>query len=175
VKDPLTLLDGFALLLEAAPAAHLTMVYRETDMRAEVLARLASCERLRRAVTLVGAVPHEELGRYYGAADYFVAASLREGSGFALAEALSFGLVPIVTAIPSFTRMTDGGRFGGLWRVGDASDFARVAVRVIAKPRQELAREARAHFERVLSAEAIGREARAAYETLLARRGSLGQ
>ena len=170
VKDPLTLVAGFDLLLRDLPSAHLTMVYGEADLLAEVEARLTASPRLRAHVTLVGRVPHQELAWYFGSADYFVAASHREGSGFALSEALACGAVPIVTDIPSFAKMTAGGQLGGLWRPGDAADFARVARAVVARPHRELSRAATAHHREHLSVAAIGRRALSAYATLWARR-----
>ncbi|HEX7041365.1 MAG TPA: glycosyltransferase family 4 protein [Trueperaceae bacterium] len=175
VKDPLTLLEGLELLLHDCPEAHLTMVFGEADQLGEVEARLRASRRLRDATTLVGRVPHGELAWYYASADYYVAASRREGSGFALAEALGSGLVPIVTDIPSFAWMTDGGRLGGLWRPGDAADFARVARAVLARPREELSRAAVEQYRRRLSTEAIGRDALAVYRSVLERRGSRGR
>lgn len=170
VKDPLTLLAGLELLLGDVPTAHLTMVFGEAGLAAQVSARIAASPRLRDAVTLVGRVPHDELGWYFGSADYFVAASLREGSGFALAEALACGAVPIVTDIPSFARMTAGGRLGGLWRAGDPESFARVARQVFERPREALSRAAVEHFQAHLSSDAIGRDAGAAYEAVVAHR-----
>ena len=56
---------------------------------------------------------------YYGAADVFVSGSHSEGSGYALIEAMSAGVVPVVTDIPSFraiagddTRAMDARRRG---------------------------------------------------------------
>jgi glycosyltransferase involved in cell wall biosynthesis len=172
VKDPLTLLAGLDRLLDDVPTAHLTMVYGEADLLGEVEARLAARPRLRAAVTLVGRVPHDELGALYAGADYVVAASHREGSGFALSEALACGAVPIVTDIPSFAAMTDRGRLGGLWRPGDAEDFARVARAVFARPRRALSDAAIAHHRAQLSTDAIGRRALAAYAA--ARGGGRG-
>lgn len=171
VKDPLTMLAGFELLLHDVPDAHLTMVFGEADLIDAVETRRAASPRLRAAVTLVGAVPHEELPWYYGSADYVVAASLREGSGFALAEALACGAVPIVTAIPSFAAMTADGRLGGLWRPGDPADFARVARAVLDRPHEALSRAAAEHYRANLSRDAIGRRALAVYRAVVARRG----
>ena len=72
-------------------------------------------------VTLVGRVDRDELPNYYGAADVFVSGSHYEGSGYALIEAMSAGVVPVVTDIPSFraiagdtARAMDAGRRGRL-------------------------------------------------------------
>lgn len=67
VKDPLTLLAGFELLLEAQPAAHLTMVYGEADLLPQVEARLAASARLRERVTFHGFRTQAELAGFYRA------------------------------------------------------------------------------------------------------------
>ena len=168
-KDPTTLLDGFERLLHDVPSAHLTMVHGDAPLLGEVQSRLAASRRLREAVTLVGRVPHDELPWYFASADYFVAASLDEGLGFALSEAIACGAVPIVTDIPAFAAMTDGGRLGGLWRPGDPDDFVRVARAVMDRPRDDLSRAAVAHHGAHLSADAIGRRALEAYAEIAAR------
>ena len=55
---------------------------------------------------------------YYSAADVFISGSHYEGSGYALIEAMSAGLVPIVTDIPSFRSIA--GDCGERWQPGDA-------------------------------------------------------
>ncbi len=54
------------------------------------------------------------------AADLFVLGSHREGSSFALIEALATGLTPVVTDIPSLRALTGNGAVGALWPCGDA-------------------------------------------------------
>ncbi len=54
---------------------------------------------------------------YYNSADYFVLGSHYEGSGFSLVEAMSCGVIPIVTDIPSFRMMTNNGKIGTLMEV----------------------------------------------------------
>lgn len=57
--------------------------------------RLGVAERVR----LVGAVPHAELGQYYGAADALVLATVREGWPNVLLEAMACGTPVIATAV----------------------------------------------------------------------------
>ncbi len=79
-------------------------------------------------MTLVGRVDRADLPNYYAAADVFVSGSHYEGSGYALIEAMSAGVVPVVTDIPSFRAIA--GDTGARWTPGDAADFARVLVEV---------------------------------------------
>ncbi len=165
-KDPLTVLDGFARLLEGVPGARLYMAYGKTDLLPTVRARLEADERLAAAVTLLGWVPHDEIVRHFCSADYFVLGSHREAGGYALVEAMRCGVVPIVTDIPSFRVMTDNGRIGALWHVGSADAFYRAATTALALPHDEQARAARAFFDANLSFDAIGRRAKAIYQAV---------
>lgn len=173
-KDPLTVLDGFERVLAALPAARLAMAYQTDELLPEVQARLARAPALAARVDLLGRWPHQRMAELLSAADLFVLGSHREGSGYALIEALACGAVPLVTDIPSFRAITDGGRLGQLWPPGDAATLARallvLARRDLAPTRAAMA----AHFERVLSWPAIGRRALAAYHEVLARRRSRG-
>ena len=116
-----------------------------------------------RSVRLLGTLPHDELEAVYGSADLFVLGSRREGSGFALAEALACGVVPVVTDIPSFRVMTGGGAVGALWPPGRSDALADALRRVAGRMEPTLSAAARAVFEERLSWPAIGRAALAAY------------
>ncbi len=95
---------GHELLLEAlAPLAHLAWRLRCVGSLARspaTVRRLRDRVRglgLAERVTLVGELPHEELGELYLAADLFVLPTLRESYGLAVAEALAHGLPVIST------------------------------------------------------------------------------
>lgn len=134
---------------------------------------------------MVGKLEQRELAALYRAADLFVLGSQNEGSGFALIEALSFGVVPVVSDIPPFRVLTDGGRIGALFPVGDAGALARALERLgswesseSSDPSAERpARRAvvRAHFERELSWSVLAHRALAIYGDASARlRKSIG-
>ena len=123
LKDPLTVLEGFIRVLRHAPQARLYMAYGTADMLPAVRERIGANKILAGAVTLMGRVEHSQLEDIYNSADYFVLGSHHEGSGFSLAEAMACGVVPVVTDIPSFRVMTDGGRIGACWRPGSSEDF----------------------------------------------------
>ena len=92
VKDPLTLLAGFELLLEAQPAAHLTMVYGEADLLPQVEARLAASARLRERVTFHGFRTQAELAGFYRAAQLLVVTSRHEAGPVVALEAAAWGV-----------------------------------------------------------------------------------
>ncbi|RPI55568.1 MAG: glycosyltransferase, partial [Chloroflexi bacterium] len=166
-KDPLTILSGFERIMERLPGARLYMAYRYADLLPEVKARIGAGEVLRAAVTLLGEISHAEVESYYNSADYFVQGSAREGSGLALLDAMACGVVPVVTGIPSFRAMTDGGRIGALWRPGDVDGFVRAFLEIAGGPLEPRSREAREYFQETWSAPAIGRRAVAAYREIL--------
>jgi glycosyltransferase involved in cell wall biosynthesis len=101
---------------------------------------------------------------YYGSADIFVSASHREGSGYALIEALACGLVPVVTDIPAFRAIA--GPCGERWRVGDAGDLARCLGLVAARDQSRESAEARRWFEANLSWSVIAEQTLSAYAAL---------
>jgi glycosyltransferase involved in cell wall biosynthesis len=173
LKDPLTVLEGFELALHHAPAARLYMVYSSADLLHQVQARIAGSAALADAVILVGSIAHGDLAAMYSSADYFVSGSRKEGSGYALLEALACGSVPIVTDIPSFRAMTDGGKLGALWTPGDAQAFSAALLRVIAQPNDLLRDSVLRFYDAELSWTAIGRKAMAVYHQALARRAGI--
>jgi glycosyltransferase involved in cell wall biosynthesis len=169
-KDPLTVLEAFALTSAELPGAHLWMCYQDSPLLAEVQRRIASDPCLTDRVTLLGTQPHDRIQTRLRAADFLVLGSHKEGSGYAAIEALACGTPALVTDIPSFRRITGDGRAGALSRPGDASAMARAMVAWASGDRAAQRRAAREQFERHLSLHAIGAQLRAAYEAAVARR-----
>jgi glycosyltransferase involved in cell wall biosynthesis len=173
-KDPLTVLEGFERASGRLPEAALTMVFGASQLLAEVERKIADSATLRGRVHLLGKLEQGELAALYRAADLFVLGSHHEGSGFALIEALSFGVVPVVSDIPSFRVLTDGGRLGALFPVEDAGALGRALERLgsLESSNERTVRRAavRAHFERELSWSALAHRALGIYREALARR-----
>ena len=162
-KDPRTALDAFARAAERLPDARLWMAYGEAPLEAEVRARVAADPRLRERVHLLGRVPHARIEELCRAADVFLSASRREAAGFALLEALACGLPALAADIPATRRILRGGAVGGLFPVGDARALAELIAGHARRPREAERAAVRAHFDRHLSFDAVGRELRAAY------------
>ena len=165
-KDPLTVLDGVAAAARDLPGLQLWCCYGAAPLLPAVQERIARDPLLRDRVHLLGRVPHDEIERLMRAADLFVLGSHREGSSFALIEALATGLPPVVTDLPSLRALTGGGAVGALWRCGDAAALANALRSAAAELGPRSRTEVRAHFEARLSSAALGRMFTAAYREL---------
>ena len=151
---------------ESLPDLHLWCCFGSSPLRQGVEQVIHYDARLRERVHLIGKVEHTHIQRLMHAADLFVSASHREGSGFALIEALACGLPPVVTDIPSFRALTGDGAIGHLWPTGDAHQFSRAlqnASRTISPTQRQ---SVRAHFDRHLSLPALGRTLSQVYRQL---------
>ncbi len=168
-KDPLTVLDGLSRAAAHLPDPHLWFFFRSAPLLGAVERRIATDPALRGRVHVLGTRPHAEVEHLLRAADFLVQGSHREGSGFAVIEALACGTTPLVTDIPSLDKITGGGAVGALSRPGDAVGMAEALLEWSRRDRAALRSAARAHFERELSFEAIGRQLCAAYQALLDR------
>jgi glycosyltransferase involved in cell wall biosynthesis len=122
-KDPFTVLIGFELYLTVNPAARLYMIYQTEELLEYCKAMIAASPLLKQAVHLIGQKEHHELEDWYNAADFYISGSHSEGSGYALVEAMACGCVPVVTRIPSFSQITDSGKFGFLFDPGNIADL----------------------------------------------------
>lgn len=167
-KDPLTALAGFAQAAASLPGARLTMVFRGARLLGAVRERLAREPTLAGRVELRGEVPPAHMAELHSAADIFLAASRKEGSGYALLEALACGALPVVTDIPASRALAGG--LAALWTPGDAGACAQ-ALRWAAGSLGPARRQAViGHFQRELSWPAVARRALDAYAQALAAR-----
>jgi glycosyltransferase involved in cell wall biosynthesis len=121
VKDPLTLIDG--LYKAALPEARLHLCYTDSPLIGAVKKRVQSLG-LEQRVVFHGHIPEARLQAFYSSADLYVQASLREVFGRAPLEALACGTPGVLSDIPSFRQLTDSGRIGRLFPVGDSSALA---------------------------------------------------
>jgi glycosyltransferase involved in cell wall biosynthesis len=175
-KDPLTVLAGFERALPHLPCARLTMAYMNDTLLPAVRARLDATPTLSERVELRGRVPYDLIAAYFSAADIFVQGSYREGSGYALIEALICGAIPVVTDIPSFRSLTVVGEgaaataYGALWPPGDAAALAAALVEVGQSAHNQRRAELMAYAQRTVTWAAVGRRALAVYQDVLARR-----
>ena len=169
-KDPLTVLAGVEKILDSLPDARLYMAYLHADLLPRVKAYIGRSLPLRRAVTLLGGIPHAEIETYYNSADIFVQGSHSESAGIALLEAMACGVVPVVTDIPSFRVMTANGQIGELWPVGQSDALADALLTVAGPGLPELARASRHFFQENWRFSVIGRSALSVYNEILAKK-----
>jgi glycosyltransferase involved in cell wall biosynthesis len=166
-KDPFTVLRAIRSAASRLPDLHLWCCYTSTELLPGMQELIASDPVLRDRVHLLGAVPHAEIEQLARAADFFLAASHAEGSGFALIEAIACGLTPVVTDIPSFRWITGDGAIGGMVPIGDHEAMADHLVRLAGHPHDALRALVLDHFARRLSFDAIGRQLEHAYHGVL--------
>jgi len=170
IKDPFTMLQGFERMLAERPKAQLYLYYLTDEELPALEGYLAARSTLREHVHLRGRARFEHMEAIYNSADFLLQASRREFSGCAVLEAMACGVIPVVTDIPSFRMMTECGRFGALFPVGDANAMAQ---RILEKPLdtiEERSTTIRAHFERALSFDAMARQLLPVYREMLSER-----
>ena len=166
-KDPLTILDGFEIWAEKHRGASLYMSYGDGKLSGEVTGKIDASSILRGRVHLLGKIDHEKIEQYYNSADYFVLGSHYEGSGYALGEALRCGCIPIVTDIPSFRMMTNGGKLGALWEPGNTTSFIEAIYAATKKPIREEANACINFYKSNLSFDAIAKKAYIHYRNIV--------
>ena len=164
-KDPLTVLDGLERALPKLPDARVIMVFGDDTLMESVDQRVRQSAILNERITLAGRVPYDEMPNYYGAADVYVSGSHSEGSGYALIEAMSAGVIPIVTSIPSFRAIA--GSDYACWAPGDPDDFSRALLRVCSSDLSAHKVVVKERFATALSWDAIGARTVSEYRALL--------
>jgi len=170
VKDPLTAVAAFAEAVPSLPDAHLWGCFTEAPLLDAVERLVRNDARLPGRVHLLGRLSHAEVERLLRACDVYLAASRREGSGFALLEAFACGLPAVVTDIPSFRRLSGDGTVASLTPPGDVSAMARALVDWHARPRQGERERVRGFFDEHLSFRAVGTGLMNAYERICGAR-----
>jgi len=122
-KDPLTIIEGFSAAVGNRTDITLNMVYRSAPLL-DAVRKLISDRGMQNQITLVGPLPHHELQKYYESSKYFLLGSEKEGSGYSVIEAMSCGLVPVLSNIPTFIDFCQNGKLGAIFERGSAIDFA---------------------------------------------------
>lgn len=164
-KDPITILDGLERALPQLPSAQVMMLFGDDTLLEGVEQRVRDSAVLNTRVLLAGRIAQDEMPNYYSAADVFVSGSHSEGSGYALIEAMSAGVVPVVTDIPSFRAIA--GDCGARFPAGDAGAFAAALLRTISSDLSSAKAATKARFDRALSWGALAAQTVAEYQTIL--------
>lgn len=160
VKDPLTTLAGFALVLRDHPDAVLHLAWTDAPLHADVL---LAARPLGQRVRLLGRLSRAGARALIGEADALVQSSTREVCGIAVLEAMAAGTPPVVTDIPSFRAVL--GDCGARFAPGDPAGLASGVLRVLADPTQRA--RCRARFERELSFDALAERVERVYRELV--------
>jgi glycosyltransferase involved in cell wall biosynthesis len=153
-KDPLTLVKAFKMFLTHHPNARLYMIYQDDNLLEEVKSLIMDCT----GIVLVGEVLNPNLLYWYNSADFMISTSHYEGSGIAVCEAMSCGLIPILTNIPSFKMMTNEGRIGSLFEVGDEKGLCNAVERCLFLDKSSEREKVLSHYAATLSGNANARK-----------------
>jgi len=157
-KDPMTVLNAFEKLIISCPQARLFMIYQTEELLEVIKRKIEENEQLKKAVILRGKVKHFELEVWYNAADFFISGSHKEGSGYALIEAMSCGCIPIVTHIPSFKKITCDGTFGFLFEPANSESLLNILLNLKNIDKENLSEAITDHFYHSLSFQSIADE-----------------
>ncbi len=131
------------------------MIYQNEDLLEEIKNKVLQSIVLEDAVKLIGKVDHRELPYWFSAANFFISGSLSEGSGYALLEAMACGCIPVVTAIPSFEKITEKGKYGYLFPPGDVETLAQLLENLHTLPIEKERLRIEKYFREKLSFQSI--------------------
>jgi len=154
-KDPMTIIYAFEKYTIVCPEARLFMIYQTEELLPVIKGKLEENEHLKKAVILKGKVNHCELETWYNVADFFISGSHKEGSGYALIEAMSCGCIPLVTNIPSFKKITCDGSYGFLFEPGNPESLLSILLNLKNIEREKLSKSIINHFNNSLSFRSI--------------------
>ena len=133
------LLGVFRDLAALDPAWRLIIAGREADQTTSELVDMARAFGIADAVRFVLNPGDAQLRSLMGEASLFASLSSYEGFGLAAVEAMSAGLVPILSGIPAFTRLVSA---AGAGLTVDADDPAAAAAAIAALPVGDADRQA---------------------------------
>jgi len=122
----------------------LILAGREFDLKRADIERGIDSRGLQAHVEIVDAPSQEQLGGLLSRAQYFVSLSRHEGFGIAAIEAMSAGLVPILSTIPPYAKLQAESKLG-LLVDAQAPEAAARAVRQLANVDEETFEARRRH------------------------------
>ena len=164
-KDPITVARGFLQFAEQHPQARLYMIYQSDELLPEIQKIVLQCSNPA-AIVLVGRINHSEMEQWYNSADFLISGSHYEGSGIAVAEAMSCGCIPVLTNILSFQKITGYGDCGYLYQTGDYKDLAAVLEKATTANQSEERKKVIKQFGDHLSFDAIAKDIIAAIDSI---------
>jgi glycosyltransferase involved in cell wall biosynthesis len=157
-KNPLLVVNAFLRFLDNCSGARLYMIFHQENLLLEIEEILDKESTKRDAIVLVGSVTHDQLLFWYNSADFFISGSWYEGSGAAVCEAMSCGVIPILTDIFSFDMMTARGSCGLLYPPGDSEALLLALRKAAGMDLEKEKSKVLEQFKSNLSFEAIARK-----------------
>ena len=128
VYDPMTILAACRILKRKGVAFEITFAaggVLQPEMEA-----FAKQNGLEEQVAFVGGFENDELPGFLENHDVYLSASLWDGTSISLLEAMSSGVVPVITRIPSNLRWIEDGKNGLMFEPGNAEEVASQILRI---------------------------------------------
>ncbi|RKR83542.1 glycosyltransferase involved in cell wall biosynthesis [Mucilaginibacter gracilis] len=154
-KDPLNVVRAFLEFAKINTGARLYMIYHVDDLLSNIHEVLNEYADVSGSIVLVGQLQHDDLIYWYNSADFIISGSIYEGAGTAICEAISCGLFPVLTAIPSFQMMTGNGKFGLLYEAGNKQELLNCLLKTAEVNIQDAQVTILDHYKTELSFSAI--------------------
>jgi glycosyltransferase involved in cell wall biosynthesis len=166
-KNFLTLLKALKIVVNSTPDFEVALYYSTSEQERE-LKEYTVNNGLSAHVNFKGKVAHDALEEIFNQSDIFVSCSLREGSGYALIEALACGVFPVVSRIPSFEYLLSGLESKRMFEPSDENELANMLSEAMRLEITHASRiEIRWHFESRASAQGIAKQVNDALDALL--------
>ncbi|MBX2817439.1 MAG: glycosyltransferase family 4 protein [Saprospiraceae bacterium] len=165
-KGTMTVIQAIRILKAEYPQIRCRFIYKSAPLLEEV-ERYLSDHDLKASVELLGTISHEQMHSHFCDADLYLSASGKEGSGYSAIEAMSVGLIPVLSDIPSFVDFTENGQVGALFKKDDPIDLARKVSDILNADVKRKSLETLSKFNRSLSAKAVGRRLAEVYAKVL--------
>jgi alpha-1,3-mannosyltransferase len=119
------LIDAFDVLCDEIPKARLHLMGRDRDDLLPAIKERIAASRHGSAISVHEDPGNDDIKRVIAKSSFFVSASQDEGFGLTLVEALSAGLLPIVSPIRSFADILGGSKNGLPVQFDDAESAGR--------------------------------------------------
>jgi glycosyltransferase involved in cell wall biosynthesis len=132
VYDPRTIIEALAIL--RMKGVKLRMTFAGVGPLRGELEALAERRRLGDAVTFLGEIDGDAMPALLREHDAYLSASHSDGTSLSLLEAMSSGLLPVVSRIPANETWLEHGVGGFLHRVGDPEDLAACVLELTRRP-----------------------------------------
>lgn len=162
-RNPVVVIEMYERFLQNTHGAecHFYMMVPDydTDLLQKMIAMSTRSAELRKHFTLiVGRKPQAEMTDYYNSADYIVSGSEDDPYGYGVVDAMSCGVIPIVTKSGTFLDITNAGEIGLLWDLSDPSTLADAFNKMLSDTADiaRMSREVQHSFCKRLSMDAQG-------------------
>jgi len=169
---------AFDIVHRHRPEAHLLLIGNDWDGSLPTVMKAAERGLAEGYISIESNVDDAAMPERLSRCSYFVSASQYEGFGLTAVEALGAGLIPVLNAIPSFTKIVGEAEVGTLTRFDDADCAARAMLDTVAAtaPGYAAQREAAMRTVRRYEWPTVERQFRREYEQIVGvgRRTLLG-